>query len=175
VSGSDQVRIHTDDQISRQAKRGRLIARITNTLGKARLFSVGGARVHAAVYRRSKGRIARKWFGAEVLVLETVGRKSGKPRATPVIYVREGHDFAVIAANAGNNTPAWLLNLQHAGHGSVILDGKRIPVRARQATFEERLRLWPKLVANYPANARYPEFAGHQLRVILLTPDRTDG
>src|SRR5688500_4352281 len=114
MSGSDQVSGQARARVSRPIEQGRLVARITNTLGKARLFSVGGARMHAAMYRRSKGRIARKWFGAEVLVLETLGRKSGKSRATPVIYVRDGHNFAVIAANAGNKTPAWLLNLQHS-------------------------------------------------------------
>jgi deazaflavin-dependent oxidoreductase (nitroreductase family) len=175
VSGRDQIGSRAGAETSRPAKGGRFVARITNALGKARLFSVGGARMHAAVYRRSKGRIARRWFGAEVLVLETVGRKSGKPRATPVIYVRDGQGFAVIAANAGNKTPAWLLNLEHSGHGFALLDGRRIPVSARRATSEERRRLWPELVANYPANARYPEFAGHELPVILLTPDGTDG
>ena len=157
-------------QALKEAKRGRLVARITNFLGKPRFLSVGGARMQAALYRRSKGRMARHWFGAEVLILETVGRKSGKRRATPVIYVRDGQDFAVIAANAGNRTPAWWLNLQHSGQGSVALKGEQTPVAARHATPEERRRLWPKLVANYPANARYPEFAGHELPVIILTP-----
>jgi deazaflavin-dependent oxidoreductase (nitroreductase family) len=171
MSATTKSRLRLEPQGLKDPRRGRFVARITNFLGKPSFLSVGGARMHAALYQRSKGRLARRWFGAEVFVLETVGRKSGKRRATPVIYVRDDENFAVIAANAGNHTPAWWLNLKAARRGAVILDGERIEVTAREASRRERQRLWPKLVANYPANARYPGFAGHELPIAILSPD----
>ena len=63
------------------------IARFTNRSARNRRASVPFARAHAWLYRASGGRLAPRWFGAPVLVLETVGRRSGQPRATPVLFV----------------------------------------------------------------------------------------
>jgi deazaflavin-dependent oxidoreductase (nitroreductase family) len=150
---------------------GRGVARITNTLGHLRAFAVRSSRWHARMYRKTGGRFGRKWFGAPVLVLETVGRRSGKPRATPVIYIRDGERLVVVAANAGvGPTPAWWLNLRQAGRATVVVDGERIPVRARQADLNERERLRPRLVDNYPALEHYPTPNG-AFPVVIMEPE----
>jgi len=71
-------------------------------------------RLHARLYRISGGRFLPQWFaGAPVMVLETVGRRSGHKRATPVLYLRAGDALIVLAANTGaDRTPAWWLNLR---------------------------------------------------------------
>jgi deazaflavin-dependent oxidoreductase (nitroreductase family) len=64
--------------------------------------------------------------------LETVGRRTGQMRATPVLYLRDGDALVVLAANAGaDRTPAWWLNLREAGFGQVILGRSRMRVRPR--------------------------------------------
>src|SRR2546423_4382673 len=75
----------------------------------ARVFS----RLHALVFRLSGGRIGRRWGGVPLMVLVTVGRKSGRTRATPVVYIRDSENLVVLPAAAGSDrTPAWWLNLQ---------------------------------------------------------------
>ena len=77
-----------------------------------------------------------RWYaGAPVMVLETVGRRSGHKRATPILYLRDGDTFVVLAANAGaDRTPAWWLNLREAGSGEVIVGRRRIRVTPRLLT-----------------------------------------
>jgi deazaflavin-dependent oxidoreductase (nitroreductase family) len=127
-------------------------------------------RAHAAVNRASGGRVGRRWFGAPVLVLETVGRKSGKARATPLVYMRDGGSFVVLAAAAGVRIPAWWLNLRDAGEGSVVVDGTRARVRPRVATGEERARLFASYLRIYPAAADYPKPGGREIPLLVLEP-----
>lgn len=71
---------------------------------------------HRAIFLHTqKGPLAR-WFGASILVLETVGRLTGRLRATPLVYLSHGADLVVVPANAGaHRPPAWRLNFQAAG------------------------------------------------------------
>jgi deazaflavin-dependent oxidoreductase (nitroreductase family) len=148
--------------------------RITNTGAKLPL-ATAWTRVHAWLYRRTGGRFIPRWFGGPVMVLETVGRKSGRPRATPVIYLRDGRDLVVVAANAGSHrTPAWWLNLRAAGSGEVVIGGQRHRVRPRLAEPAERERLWPRLVELYPPNEDYVRFTDRELPVVILEPIRRE-
>ena len=65
-----------------------------------------------AVYRASGGRIAGSIRGVPVLLLTTKGRKSGKRRVTPLLYVADGDRIVVVASNGGSDrSPAWWLNI----------------------------------------------------------------
>jgi deazaflavin-dependent oxidoreductase (nitroreductase family) len=69
-------------------------------------------KTHSSVYRRSDGRVWGTMFGGPVLLLNTTGRKSGQRRTNPLLYVRDGEDFVVIASYGGApKHPAWYLNL----------------------------------------------------------------
>src|SRR5688572_20515319 len=106
---------------------------------------------HAALLLQPHWRVPARWFGSDVLVLETVGRRSGRPRATPVVYLPHGADVAVVPANAGaDRPPAWWLNLQAAGEGLVVLASERRPIVPRLATGAERERLWERFCAMTP-------------------------
>jgi deazaflavin-dependent oxidoreductase (nitroreductase family) len=110
-----------------------------------------------------------KWFGAPVLVLETVGRRSGEPRATPLVFARDGDRLVVAPASGGTNTsPAWWLNLKAAGEGVVVIGGERRRVQPRVAEGDERQRLWGKLCDAYPPNRDYVEMLGRELTVVVL-------
>jgi F420H(2)-dependent quinone reductase len=148
--------------------------RITNTGAKLPLATLW-TRLHAWLYRRTGGRFIPRWFGGPVMVLETLGRKSGRPRATPLIYLRDGDDLVVVAANAGSpRTPAWWLNLEAAGSGEAVIGGERRWVRPRLAEPSERERLWPRLVDLYPPNEDYVRFTERELPVVILEPDRRE-
>src|SRR5215212_1965794 len=128
-----------------------------------------GARLHARVYRASGGRIGRRWFGGPVMVLETVGRNSGRSRSTPVLYLRDGDDLVVIPSNGGmTRTPAWWLNLRAAGEGVAVVRGERRRVRPRIAQGDERERLWQAFARMYPQVDEYTEYTDRDFPVVVL-------
>ena len=130
------------------------------------------ARGHARLYRASGGRFFARWFDrAPVLVLETTGRRTGRKRSTPVLYLRDGESFIVLAANAGSDrTPAWWLNLRAAGEGEAVIGRRRLRVRPRQLEGAERERLWNGFVAMYPQARDYATFTERELPLVALEP-----
>ena len=128
-------------------------------------------RLHARLYRRLGGRFVGRWFGGPVAVLETVGRRSGKPRATPMIYAWDGDEVIVIAANAGNRrTPAWALNLKAHPEAVIVIGGERRRVRARETHGEERERRREAFERVYPKLDDYGAFTDREFPVIVLEP-----
>jgi deazaflavin-dependent oxidoreductase (nitroreductase family) len=68
--------------------------------------------VHTAVYRASGGRVAGEAGNLPVRLLTTTGRKTGKQRTTPLLFIREGGDLVVVASKGGMDWfPGWWLNL----------------------------------------------------------------
>ena len=138
---------------------------LANRPGSA-LFS----RAHAWLVRRSGGRL-KSFVGVEVLILRTTGRRSGKPRESPMFFVEHGDAFAVVASNAGESrTPAWWLNLQVHPDAEAYVKGRSIPVRGREATRQESEALWPRFDALYRGYERYRELSTRELPVIMLEP-----
>ena len=131
------------------------------------------SRVHARLYRLTGGRFIPRWLsGAPVLVLETVGRRTGLKRATPVLYLRDGDDLVVLAANAGaDRTPAWWLNLAEAGSAEVVVGRRRMSVTPRLPAGAERDRMWRAFVAMYPQAEHYVRFTRRALPLIALQPE----
>jgi F420H(2)-dependent quinone reductase len=110
--------------------------------------------------------------GMPVLVLMTTGRRSGRPRATPLAYLRDGDRFAVLAANAGSDrTPAWWLNLRASPHAMVEVGGERRAIRARRAAPDEESRLWTRFADVNPAFDEYRKLTGRTIPVVLLEPE----
>jgi deazaflavin-dependent oxidoreductase (nitroreductase family) len=106
-----------------------------------------------------------------VLVIETIGRRSGKPRSTAVIYMRDGDRFLVTPANAGaDRTPAWWLNLQASATATVVVDGGRLRVRARELRAAERDRLWRAFAARVAALDEYRAFTTRDIPLVALEP-----
>lgn len=129
------------------------------------------SRLHARVYRATGGRAIGRWFSVPVLVMETVGRRSGKTRRTPLIYIEHGDDLVVIASNGGaDRPPAWWLNLSAAGEGVVTLHGRSWRVTPRVVDEEpERSELWAAFARAYPALDEYTTFTDRRLPVVLLS------
>jgi deazaflavin-dependent oxidoreductase (nitroreductase family) len=151
-------------------------ARVFGTAG----FAAVGRRVappaDLALQRLSGGRVSLTGMGGlPFLVLHTVGRRSGLPRTTPLIYARaEGGDggFLVVGSNWGQpGQPAWALNLRSEPQVSVEVRGRRRAVTARLLEGEERAEAWQRLLAFWPAYDDYAERAsGRELWVFLLKP-----
>ena len=123
------------------------------------------------LYRRTGGQIGGRVRRAPILLLTTTGRRSGKPRTTPLLYLLDGENLVVVASSGGSpRHPAWFLNLREAPEVEVEVGRARQPRRARIAADEERERLWPRLVEMYPAYASYQEKTSRRIPVVLLAP-----
>jgi deazaflavin-dependent oxidoreductase (nitroreductase family) len=104
--------------------------------------------VHKLLYRASGGRVAGRISSLPVLLLTTHGRKSGRPRTTPLCFLRDGDDLVVVGSNGGMDWfPGWWLNLMREPHAMIQIGRVRRPIRARQATREEQARLWTQLTS----------------------------
>jgi deazaflavin-dependent oxidoreductase (nitroreductase family) len=125
-----------------------------------------------AVHRLSRGRASVAGMaGTPLLVLTTVGRRTGAEHHTPLLYARDGADLIVVGSNWGQtNHPQWALNLRAAGKAEVELGGRRGAVRADVLEGTERDAVWPLLVAIWPHFDRYTERSGgRHLLVFRLT------
>ena len=150
----------------------RLSSRLTNLSSRTPRLQGRATRWHADVYRRTGGRRGGRWInGAPVLVIETVGRRSGRPRATPVVYARDGERYVVTPANAGaRRTPAWWLNLRASGAATIQIGDQRLDVTARATAGAERERLWDVLREVVPSIDDYEAFTDREFPVVVLEP-----
>jgi deazaflavin-dependent oxidoreductase (nitroreductase family) len=140
--------------------------------GSRRLRLVNfGTGLHVLVYRLSRGHIGGTVSGVPVLLLNHVGRRSGRTRTTPLGYLKAGDDLVIVASRAGSQAPpAWWWNLQATSAVSIEVRGERRSVIARRASSVERARLWPKLLALYPTYAEYQRRTTRELAVVILSP-----
>lgn len=123
---------------------------------------------HGAMFLRAQTGLFARWFGASILVLETVGRRTGRLRATPLVYLSHGDDLVVVPANAGaHRPPAWWLNLQAAGQGVAILGNRRRNVRPRIAAGTEHEQLWRRLATLAPID-HYQRRTRRPLPTVIL-------
>ena len=160
---------------SRRINRARQtrIARQSNRFVRRRPRSQRAwSRLHARLYRLTRGHFLPRWFaGAPVMVLETVGRRSGKPRSSPVLYFRDGEALIVMAANAGaDRNPDWFLNLREAGEGTAVIGRERQRVKARVLEGAERERAYRAFADGYPQAEDYAGFTSRQLPLVRLVP-----
>ena len=135
-----------------------------------RLLSLGN-KAHNFVYRASDGRVGGRMLGSQVLLLNTVGRKSGRKRTTPLLYLRDGGDYVIVASKGGAPAhPAWYYNLKASPETTVQVGASEVRVRAEEASLEEKARLWPKLVEMYPSYEDYQKKTDREIPVIVLHP-----
>lgn len=124
---------------------------------------------HVAAYEASEGADAGDLDGKPVVILTSVGRKSGKLRKTPLMRVEHDGTYAVIASQGGLPThPAWYFNLT-ANPDVELRD--RDQVRryvAREVTGEERDLWWSRAVAAFPPYDEYQQKAGRTIPVLVL-------
>jgi len=134
---------------------------------------------HIALYRKDPEK-ARIWDSTHVggpgplptLLLTTTGRKSGEPRALPLLYGEVGNSYVVIASKGGlPSHPSWYLNLEGNPDCELMVGAKPVSARARVAEGEERERLWEQMAAMYPPYREYQERAGARtIPVVVLDP-----
>lgn len=126
--------------------------------------------LNVRAYRLTRGRVGGRFLrGAPVLLLTTTGRRSGASRVAPVLYLRDGARWIVVASKGGfSHHPAWYLNLVAHPEAEIEIGSERIAVRARCASAEEKRVLWPKLVAMYRDFDDYQARTEREIPVMIL-------
>jgi deazaflavin-dependent oxidoreductase (nitroreductase family) len=125
--------------------------------------------MQVSLYRLSGGGIAGTFRGVPVLLLTTTGRKTGKKRTKPLLYLLDNDQVVLVASHGGAPTdPIWWRNLQRNPHAEVQIKRTILQVEAREATSEERERLWPKLVALYPDYENYQKRTTRTIPIVIL-------
>ncbi|WP_127573455.1 nitroreductase family deazaflavin-dependent oxidoreductase [Georgenia faecalis] len=129
------------------------------------------ARTQAEEYEASDGARANTLAGYPIVVLTTVGARTGKIRKTPLMRVEHGGEYAVVASLGGAPVhPVWYHNLV-AHPKATLQDGaRRVDVVARELSGEEREVWWERAVAAYPPYADYALKTTRLIPVFLLTP-----
>ncbi|WP_187590255.1 nitroreductase family deazaflavin-dependent oxidoreductase [Gordonia sp. OPL2] len=137
-----------------------------------------GSRLNAKLYRATGGRLGNSWRVGSgfrkpvpVCLLTTTGRKSGEPRTAPLLYLRKGETFVLVASQGGlPKNPAWYLNLTADPAVSIQVGKDTHDLVARTASDSERAELWPELVSLYADFDTYAAWTDRQIPVVICEP-----
>ncbi len=121
-------------------------------------------------FRNNGGKVGGGFEGAPLLLLHTVGAKSGQPRVNSVMYLPDGDRWIVFASKAGAPTsPDWYHNLVANPEVSIEVGTDTIPVTATFAQDDERDQLYSRQAALYPQFAEYERSTTRRIPVVTLT------
>ena len=106
----------------------------------------------------------------KLLLLTTVGRRSGEHRTTPMMFVPDGDRHLVIASNAGaTKDPDWFRNLVAEPAVRVEMPGHAFDARAEPLTGDDYERTWARIKNDYSFFADHEVKAGRTIPVVALT------
>ena len=104
-----------------------------------------------------------------LVLLTTVGRKTGTPRTTPMMFVRDDNRLFVIASNAGApKDPQWYRNLIVDPSVTVELPGEEFKARATPLDGADYDRTWAMIKERFPFFAEHDQRAGRRIPVVEL-------
>ena len=121
-------------------------------------------------FRANDGKVGGYFAGANMLLLHSIGARSGQERINPLVYVPDGDRLVIIASKSGaDSNPDWYYNLLANSDASVEVGTERFPVRAIAVTEEpERSRLYAKMVAHRHGFADYEQKTSRKIPAVVL-------
>lgn len=130
------------------------------------------ARANTWMYRRNGGEGMGSTFQkSPVALLTTTGRKTGEPRVSPLLFLRDGDRVILVASRGGSDkNPMWYLNLKANPAVKVQIKQEVLDLTARDATDAERDRYWPRLVQMYPAFEDYQSWTDRKIPIVICDP-----
>jgi proline iminopeptidase len=125
---------------------------------------------HVRRYRETAGEVGHDWReGSTVLLLTTTGRRSGKPRTTPLIYAADGDRYVIVASKGGApEDPGWYRNLTQTPEVELQVKDDVFRARARTTHGEERERLWRAANEVWPHYDEYAKKTEREIPVVVL-------
>lgn len=126
---------------------------------------------HVRIYRETDGREGYLWNGAPILLLTTIGSRTGLPRTSALIYGQDGDDYLVVASKGGSpEHPLWYRNLLADPSVVVQVRDRQFEARAHSASEEERPRLWDIVRKVWPNYDVYETRTTRRIPVVVLRP-----
>lgn len=126
-------------------------------------------------FRANHGRLGGNFEGAPVLLLHSIGAKSGEERVSPMMYMADGERYLVFASAAGaDRNPAWYWNLIAHPDVSIEVGDQRLDVRAVELTGADRDVKYAEQAKRYPGFADYQRKTTRTIPVISLIPRGVD-
>lgn len=121
-------------------------------------------------FRANEGKVGGFFSNRLLLLLHTIGARSGKERVTPLVTLEDGDRLIVVASKGGAPThPDWYHNLVANPEVEVEYGTERFKARATVAGEPERTALYEKMEAAYDFFTEYKQKAGRVIPVITLT------
>jgi F420H(2)-dependent quinone reductase len=129
------------------------------------------ARKQAETYEASNGRRAADLRGRPIIVLTTVGAKTGKLRKTALMRVEHDGVYAVVASLGGApHHPVWYYNIKKNPHVELQDGASRRDYVAHEASGDEKAIWWERASATWPDYAKYQTKTKRQIPVFVLEP-----
>lgn len=124
------------------------------------------------IYRASNGRIGAKFpGGAPICIVTTTGRRSGKARTVPLLYMGDGDDVVVVASKGGMpEHPDWYHNISANPEVEIEIGTDKGRYVTRTADAQERADLWPRLCDVYSSYENYQARTDREIPVVICSP-----
>jgi deazaflavin-dependent oxidoreductase (nitroreductase family) len=127
--------------------------------------------LHKAVFELTRGRVGGRLVDNDMLLLTTAGARTGKDHTVPLLFLRHGESFVVIASYGGRDDhPQWYKNLVATPVATVQRASKPIEVAARTASGKERSQLWREVVRAYDQYRAYQSRTEREIPIVVLEP-----
>lgn len=124
-----------------------------------------------AEFRANHGRVGGQFEGAPLVILHTVGARSGEPRTNIMMYLPDGERYLVFASNNGaDDNPAWYWNLKANPDARVEVGDDIVDVRATELQGAERDAKYAQQAERFPGFAEYERKTSRTIPVVALTP-----
>jgi deazaflavin-dependent oxidoreductase (nitroreductase family) len=133
--------------------------------------TAGWARKQAETYEESDGQKAAELRGRPIIVLTSIGARTGKLRKTALMRVEHAGTYAVVASLGGApKHPVWYYNLKKNPHVELQDGATRRDYQAREVSGDEKAVWWERAVEAYPDYASYQTRTERQIPVFVLEP-----
>lgn len=121
----------------------------------------------------SGGRLGNSFLGKPIVLLTTIGHKSGLPRTVPIYYVMDGDRYLLVGTNGGSDEdPLWLRNARVNPRVTIERLGQRRDMILRIATEDEKAGYWPMLTEYFPPWQEVADRSGRNIPVAILEAAR---
>lgn len=127
--------------------------------------------LNVLIFKTTRGRLGSQLGKQSVLLLNTVGRKTGKNHTATLSYYRDGNSYLLVATNWGKESdPGWFYNLMQSPRTTIQVGASTIQVEARTAEGDEYKRLWQLVTRKNKQYIRYQKRMLRQIPIVILTP-----
>jgi deazaflavin-dependent oxidoreductase (nitroreductase family) len=127
--------------------------------------------LNTLVIRLSRGRFGSRLGTQTILLLHTLGRKSGRQHVTPIAYFHVDGDYILVGSNWGKpQNAAWYHNLMATPQATIEVRGRSISVQARPVAGREYDQLWAYATGHHLPYLHYKEMTSRRIPIVVLQP-----